>query len=431
LAESKSQEVSKRPGLRKAIRLRHAVALYASSVLGSGVLVLPGLAAKIAGPGSLLAWALLSVASYPFAYTFASLSARRPESGGIYAFAREGFGFRVGAVVGWLFAFWVISGAPAVTLIAASYIGYAFPLSRAETYIVAFGIVVVAFAINYRGIVVSSRVQFAVVGSIIALLMATIGSSALFVRVQNFHPFLPAGPLAVGTAAALIFWSYLGYENTSNVAEEFENPERDFHRSIILSVLLISFLYLAVAFVTVGTRAYNAGGSVAPFAAILSNVLGAYAGQGTALVAVFIIFGTVNAYTTGVSRLLYAVAKDGGLPSVLSQLNRKTRVPDRVLMALLSTYAVVLVIYYFSQVNLETALLVPSGAAILVYVVGSAAGVRILGGIDGRSRMNVVLPLASLMISLVVLPFIGPLLIPSLAVIVVAVAYLSLKRRIV
>ena len=63
-------------GLRKAITLRYAVALYVSSVLGSGVLVLPGLAAKIAGPGSLVAWIFLSIASYPFAYTFASLSAR-------------------------------------------------------------------------------------------------------------------------------------------------------------------------------------------------------------------------------------------------------------------------------------------------------------------------------------------------------------------
>ena len=79
--------------LRKAIRLRNAVALYASSVLGSGILVLPGLAAKIAGPGSILAWIFLSLASYPFAFTFASLSARRPESGGVYSFAKEGFGF--------------------------------------------------------------------------------------------------------------------------------------------------------------------------------------------------------------------------------------------------------------------------------------------------------------------------------------------------
>jgi amino acid efflux transporter len=106
--------------LRKTITLRHAVALYVSSVLGSGVLVLPGLAARLAGPASLVAWAVLCLASYPFAWTFASLSARNPESGGVYAFAKEAFGQHAAAVTGWLFGLWYVAGAPAVTLIAAS-----------------------------------------------------------------------------------------------------------------------------------------------------------------------------------------------------------------------------------------------------------------------------------------------------------------------
>ncbi len=415
--------------LRKAIRLRNAVALYASSVLGSGVLVLPGLAAKIAGPGSILAWILLSLASYPFAFTFASLSARRPESGGVYSFAKEGFGFRVATVAGWLFVFWVVTGAPAVTLIAASYLGYAFPLSRAETYIIAFGIILAAFIINYRGIVVSNKVQLAVIASIVALLLVTIISSASSVRMQNFVPFLPNGLLPVGTAAALIFWSYLGYENVSNVTEEFERPERDFHRSIILSVILIGSLYVAVAFVTIGTLAYEAGGSVAPFAAILSNVLGRYGAMGTGILAVFIIFGTVNAYTTGMSRVFYAVARDGGFPKALEHINSRTKVPDRVLIALLASISAVLGIYYFSQVDLETALLVPSGAAILIYVIGSSASVKIFARGGSGLRKKLVFPLISLAISLIILPFIGPLLTASLAVIVCALAYIAVLKR--
>jgi amino acid efflux transporter len=415
--------------LRKAIRLRNAVALYASSVLGSGVLVLPGLAAQIAGPASIIAWILLSVASYPFAFTFASLSARRPESGGVYSFAKEAFGVQVSTVTGWLFGLWVITGAPAVTLIAASYLGYAFPLSRAETFIIAFGIILTAFIINYRGIVLSNKVQLTVVGAIVALLAATIVASVLLVRPQNFTPFLPNGILPVGTAAALIFWSYLGYENTSNVAEEFEHPERDFHRSIILSVLLISGLYIAIALVTIGTLAYEAGGSVAPFAAILSNVMGRYGAQGTALLAVFIIFGTVNAYTTGVSRLFYAVAKDGGFPKIMDHLSSGSHAPDRVLITMLGSIAGVLTFYYFSQVNLETALLVPSGAAIFVYVVGSAAGVKILRrGIRGVKK-ELVFPMISLAISLLVLPFVGPLLVVSFVVIATALVYVTIFHR--
>ncbi|MDE3058700.1 MAG: amino acid permease, partial [Bacteroidota bacterium] len=159
------------PRLQKAITLRHAVALYVSSVLGSGVLVLPGLAAKIAGPSSLIAWVVLSLASYPFAYTFGSLSARRPESGGVYSFAKESFGIRVAGVSAWLFALWFITGAPAATLIAASYVSYAFPLSKAALYLVAASVILSAFLINYRGIKFSNRVQLAVVIAIVALLL--------------------------------------------------------------------------------------------------------------------------------------------------------------------------------------------------------------------------------------------------------------------
>src|SRR5438046_9065614 len=97
------------PSLRKAMTMRYAVALYMSSVLGSGILVLPGLAAQIAGPASLIAWVGLSLASYPLAYTFASLSTRRPESGGVYGFARERFGPRAANGVRWLLILWYIS----------------------------------------------------------------------------------------------------------------------------------------------------------------------------------------------------------------------------------------------------------------------------------------------------------------------------------
>ncbi|MBI3004755.1 MAG: amino acid permease [Ignavibacteriales bacterium] len=187
---------SERAGkLKKAIRLRHAVALYVSSVLGSGVLVLPGLAAQLAGPASLIAWLILSLASYPFAYTFASLSSRNPESGGIYAFAKESFGLPAAVVTGWLFAFWYITGGPAATLIAASYLAYAFPMSRLGIYLVAGSVTLLAFVVNYRGIVFSNRIQLGVVVAIVGLLVSAVALSIGSIEVQNFSPFFSNGLL--------------------------------------------------------------------------------------------------------------------------------------------------------------------------------------------------------------------------------------------
>src|SRR5690242_50188 len=403
------------PVLRKAMTMRYAVALYMSSVLGSGILVLPGLAAQIAGPASLVAWVALSLISYPLAYTFASLSARNPESGGVYSFARESLGPGAANAVGWLFILWYVTGAPAVTVIAASYLAYAFPLTRTEIFLIAGVLTLGAFLVNYRGIVVSSRVQLAVIIAIVGLLITAVVASAPSVNPANFTPFFPSGFVPIGVSAALIFWSYLGYENVSNVAEEFKNPEKDFHRSILFSVIVIGLLYISVAIATIGTKAYAAGGSVAPFAVMLSNALGIYGAVGTAILAVIIIFGTMNAYTTGISRVIYATAKDGGLPWVFDRVNAKTQVPDRSLMLLLGLSWITLAIFYAFNVPLETELLIPSGAAIIVYIIGSSSGIRLLK-VKGAKRL---FPWISLGISIVMLSFVG---LP----IVIALAFASL-----
>ena len=382
--------------------MRYAVALYMSSVLGSGILVLPGLAAQIAGPASLVAWVALSIISYPLAYTFASLSARRPESGGVYSFARESLGPRAASAVGWLFILWYVTGAPVVTVIAASYLAYAFPLTRTEIFLIAGLLTLGAFLVNYRGIVVSSRVQLAVIVAIVGLLITAVVASAPSVNPTNFTPFFPNGYVPIGVSAALIFWSYLGYENVSNVAEEFKNPERDFHRSILFSVIVIGLLYISVAVATVGTRAYAAAGSIAPFAVMLSNALGIYGAVGTAILAVIIIFGTMNAYTTGISRVIYATAKDRGLPRLLDRINIKTQVPDRSLMLLLGLSWITLLLFYVFNVDLETELLIPSGAAILVYIIGSSSGIKLLK-VRGVKRL---FPWISLAISIIMVFFV-------------------------
>jgi len=399
--------------------MRYAVALYMSSVLGSGVLVLPGLAAQIAGPASLVAWVALSVISYPLAYTFASLSARKPESGGVYSFARESLGSGAANAVGWLFILWYVTGAPAVTVIAASYLAYAFPLDRTEIFLIAGILTLGAFLVNYRGIVVSSRVQLAVIIAIVGLLITAVVASAPSVNPANFSPFFPNGFVPIGVSAALIFWSYLGYENVSNVAEEFKNPEKDFHRSILFSVIVIGLLYISVAIATIGTKAYAAGGSVAPFAVMLSNALGVYGAVGTAILAVIIIFGTMNAYTTGISRVIYATAKDGGLPRVFDRVNAKTQVPDRSLMLLLGLSWLTLAIFYAFNVPLETELLIPSGAAIIVYIIGSSSGIRLLE-VKGAKRL---FPWISLGISIVMLSFVGLPIVIALAFAILGFAY--------
>jgi amino acid efflux transporter len=412
--------------LHRAITVRHAVAIYVSSVLGAGVLVIPGLAARTAGPASIVAWAFLSLASYPFAYTFSSLSARNPESGGVYSFAKEAFGHGVSSMTAWLFVAWVALGAPAITLAAGTYLEYAFPVSGFGVFVVAAGILALAYGINLGGIRLSAKVQLASVVIMLAVLALGVVASSPGIKGTNFTPFLPGGVASVGVASALIVWSYLGYENASNVAAEFKNPEKDFGRSVSISVILIGVLYTAVAVTVVGTGAYSKGGGVTPFAELMSNVFGSYGGAAVSLLAVVIIFSTVNAYTAGMGRVVYAAASDGNLPRFLGKLDPKTGVPRRALVALFVLIMVSLTVYYLVGVDVNSAFLATSGAALMVYVVGSAAGIKLLG----RRGVKGYLPWISLVVSLALLPFIGPLLVSSVPVAVLGLVYgLSKKRQ--
>ena len=400
------------PSLHRVITLRHAVAIYVSSLLGSGIFVIPGLAARIAGPASIASWILLSLASYPFAYTFARLSARRPESGGIYAFAREGLGQSAAAATAWLFLAWAVLGAPAATVAAASYLSFVLPLTRADIFLVAAAILIAAFVVNYMGIRFTGRVQVVTVAAILGALAIAVVASAPRISPSNYTPFLPNGVASIGTAAALIMWSYLGYENTSNIAEEFKDPERDFHRSVVISVILISGLYLAVAVVTVGTGAYNVGGGVTPFAAMMSDAFGSYGGIFVAILAVFVTFGTVNAYVAGMARVYYAAARDGVFPATFAAIDRKTGAPRHSLVFLIAMVLLSLAVFYVLNVDFVSAFLMASGAAILTYVIGSVAGIRLLN----ERGMRRVLPWISLVVSVALLPFIGTLLAASIAI---------------
>jgi len=303
-------------------------------------------------------------------------------------------------------------GAPAITLAAGSYLAFAFPISGPEVFLVALLILLAAYGINFFGIRLSGRVQVVFVTAIVAILAVGVLASAPGIHWSNFSPLFPGGLVSVGTASALIVWSYLGYENVSNIAGEFKDPKRDFGRSVTISVVLIGTLYLSVALTVVGTGSYTAGSGVTPFATMISGAFGPYGGTMVSLLAVVIIFSTVNAYTAGMARVVYAAAQDGSLPRYLAHVDPKSGVPRRALAGLLAMILVVLGIYYLFSVDVQSAFLATSGAAVLTYVVGSAAGIKLLK--EGGWRRF--LPWTSLLVSLLLLPFIGELLAASLVV---------------
>lgn len=107
--------------LQKNIGMPQAIALYIGAVLGSGVLIVPGLAAEMAGPASLLAWGFMSLLILPMALSMGLLSAKFPNAGGVSHFVTLAFGPKAGSLVGWFFLMSVPIGAPVAALTGAGY----------------------------------------------------------------------------------------------------------------------------------------------------------------------------------------------------------------------------------------------------------------------------------------------------------------------
>lgn len=390
-------------GLSRQIRLPQAVALYVGSVLGSGVLLIPGYAADAAGPASVLVWLLMSLLALPMALTLGILSSRHPDAGGVSAFVRRVFGPTAGAVTGWLFLASVPIGATVAALAAASYMQVALRLSHGAAIAVAALILAAALVNNYLGAGFLGRSQVAISGAIVLVLAAAVAVAAPHVEAAHFTPFAPRGWYGMGQAAALMFWCFIGWEAVTHLAEEFTDPRRDTIRAILVAALVVGVAYTAVGLVTVGTASYGPGISSGALAAMVSRFLGPWAGMGIAVMALFICLGTINAYVGAASRVAYSLAREGAAPAVLAKLHPTRRTPHVALAAVGGAAGLVLALQAGGSVGLAFLLSLPNATFIGTYVMGSLAAVRLLRG----DRWMQALAWISLVMSCTLYAFLG------------------------
>lgn len=410
--------------LERTIGLPSAVALYCGAVLGTGILVLPAIAAEAAGPGSIIAWAVLCTLSLPMALTFAALARRHPVAGGFSAYVVRAFGRRWGAVAAWIFLAQAPTGTVVAGLIAGSYLAAPLGLGRGAVFLFAGGVIFVAYALNAFGLRIAGAAQLAATAGVLTLVCVVLVASVPDVQLEAFRPFVPHGWLPVGAAAAQLFWAFVGWEAITPLAEEFRRPERDLVRASVISVALVALIYGGLAWVTIGTHAYGHGaGGLPPFALMASRAFGTRAVLVVGLAGGLLCLLPMNTYVAGTSRLVYALARDGDFPGWAAALHRVTKVPHRAL-ALLGTAGMVALAVAYAR-NLEIADLLPlsTSSFLATYVLSMAAAVKLL---EGRGAA---LAAVSLIGCAAVLLCVGALVVWLGAVTVAALAYVAFAER--
>ena len=325
--------------LRRELGLRGAVALGIGGTVGGGVYVLIGAAAGEAGPGALLAFALAFLASLLIALPYAELSCRYPLAGGGYAFARAVLGPRIGFLMGWGFwgAYLFISGY--VTL---GFGGYLHAMTGLPALAGALGLVAACLALNVLGVRITGIAQGVVIGVALAGLVAFAAWGLPSVEVERLQPLLPNGLEGVLLASLLTFLAFGGFDMVAAAGEEIERPERNLPRAIFITLGAVLLLYLLVCFVAIGVLSTDAlGASQAPLADAAARFGGSEARAMVLITALLTTAATANAVLVVTSRISFAMARDGLLPSALARVSPRTGAPWIALAASAALLALV------------------------------------------------------------------------------------------
>lgn len=352
-------------------------ALYVAAVLGTGILVLPALAAAVAGPGAILAVAALALISVPLAATFAALARRHPDAGGVATFARRAFGPTAARIVSYWFFFGTPIGAPIAALMTARYVVAVIGGDTVSTTVIAVALMVVPVAVTAFGVRFAASVQLVLSGALVAVLVFVLAAAAPHGQAANLQPLLPHGWAGVGLAMSLYIWAFAGWEAVAGIGGEFRDPRRDIARATALALVIVSVAYLAIQTVTVLVLGDAASGSDVPLLDLVAVATGPGGGVIVAVIAAIVVTGVFNAYLAAFSKLGAAMGRDGDLPRWFGRGVENGAVARRGLLlsaVVMGAYSVVVL----ASGDLQPFILVHTSIAAAVYGLGVAAAVALL-----------------------------------------------------
>jgi APA family basic amino acid/polyamine antiporter len=318
-----------RPGLSRtqlkarSIGVTSATGLVIGSIVGTGVFTMPAVLAQ-AGTSSLLVLGVIAVGAMLLAVLFGQLTRRVPKAdGGLYAYARHEFGDFAGYLTGW--CYWIQAWAGNAAIVAAwvFYVEYLFGISNPSAWtnwgIALLGLWVPA-AVNLAGVRQMAWFQnLTVVLKFLPLLFVGV-VGWFFVSGGNFGPFNASGGSlydAIGIAAGVALFSFIGVEVAAITAKRVRDPRRNVGRASLYGTGASAILYLLASAAVMGLVANKSlAGNTTPFATAFQAIFGhgAWAGKLVAAVAVASGIGALNGWTLVTAEVSRAAAADSLFP---------------------------------------------------------------------------------------------------------------------
>jgi APA family basic amino acid/polyamine antiporter len=338
-------------GLKKAVGATQLTAMGVGAIIGTGIFVVIGEGAGIAGPAVILSFVLAAVACTFSALSYAELASSIPVSGSAYTYTYATLGEIVAWIIGWdlILEYGVSVAAIAVgwggnlNAFLDSAFGVALPDAIAKSpedggifNLPAVFVVLAITLLLVRGVTESARVNLVMVAIKLLVLTFFIVVALANFGTGNFQPFMPSGVDGVTSAAAIIFFAYIGFDAVSTGSEEAKRPERDLPLAIIGSLLICTVFYVLTAVGALGIASpEQMEGSDAPLAAALDQGAGiSWAAAILSLGAVVAITSVVLVILYGQTRIFFAMCRDGLLPQRLAEVNQRYGTPAKLTIGL-------------------------------------------------------------------------------------------------
>ncbi|TXL86116.1 amino acid permease [Streptomyces sp. IB2014 016-6] len=330
--------------LRRSLGMWQLTMISIGATLGTGIFVVLGEAVPKAGPAVILSFVLAGLTALFSALSYAELAGTIPVSGSSYSYAYATMGELVAWICGWCL---ILEYGVSVAAVAVGWGQYLNELLDGTVGVTipdalssppgdggvfnfpALLLVLLAMTFLLGGARESARVNAVMVTVKIAALLLFCAVALQGVEAGNYTPFMPLGVAGVSGAAGSLFFSYIGFDAASTAGEEARNPQRDLPRAIMLSLFIVTVLYVLVAAVAVGARPWrDFADSEAALAGVLRDVTGSHVWAVLlAAGAVVAIASVVLTVLYGQTRILFAMSRDGLVPRIFSRIHPRTGAP--------------------------------------------------------------------------------------------------------
>ncbi len=315
-----------------------SVISIACGAMISGLLVLPGYAAKITGASAYLAFLLAGILFVPATLSKSEMTTAVPEAGGDYLFIDRSLGPVFSTISGLgMFLTFILKAAFALAGMAA-YLFLLLPVSPRYASLFAAVVAVTLVLLNYRGAKKAGQVQTVLVVITAVILSAFLLRGTTQVHTEYFQDFFMEGWRGFFAATAIVFVSYAGVTQVASGAEEVKHPGSNIPVGMLVSLILMILFYTAVVYVTVGTVSVSdltaPAYKNAPLARVGAAIFGWVGEWIMAGMSVLALTAMANAGILASSRYPLALARQDQLPEVFTRIHDRFSTPS---VAVLST----------------------------------------------------------------------------------------------